>query len=79
MSILEDTVFPPIVDRFSNYQNHLNRSPATINQYRMDLMLFIKYQIAKREKIDVNSDEFDKIDISGADVSFFREMTSNDI
>lgn len=79
MSVIEDTVFPPIVDRFSNYQNHLNRSPATINQYRMDLMLFIKFQIAKREKIDVNSEAFDKIDISGADVAFFREMTSNDI
>jgi len=79
MSIIEDTVFPDIINRFSNYQNHLNRSPATINQYRLDLMLFIKYQIAKKEGIDFSSEEFDKIDISGADVDFFKDMSSNDI
>ena len=79
MSKIADTVFPEIVDRFSNYQNHLNRSPATINQYRMDLMLFIKYQIAKKENLPTYGEEFDKIDISGVDISFFRDITSNDI
>ena len=63
MSKIEDTVFPEIIDRFSNYQNHLNRSPATINQYRMDLMLFVKYQIAKKENLPTIGEEFDKIDI----------------
>ncbi|MBE6638419.1 MAG: tyrosine recombinase XerC [Ruminococcaceae bacterium] len=57
----------------------MNRSPATINQYRMDLMLFIKYQIAKRNKLPLSGDEFNSISIENADIRFFREITSNDI
>lgn len=79
MSRIEDTCFPEIINRFSNYQNHLNRSPATIKQYRTDLMLFIKYRIAKTSGLPTSGKEFDEIDISRADVAFFRDITSNDI
>ncbi len=79
MSINENIVFPEIINRFSNYQNHLNRSPLTIEQYRMDLMLFVRYQTARGNGLATTGEEFDKIDIRHAEIDFFREMTSNDI
>ena len=79
MSKIDETIFPEIVNRFSNYQNHLNRSPATIKQYRTDLMLFIKYRIAKSKGIALLGKEFDDIDISVAEISFFKDVTANDI
>ncbi len=79
MSIKDSTIFPEIINRFSNYQNHLNRSPLTIEQYRMDLMLFVRYQIARQKGLETMGEEFDKIDIQSAEVDFFRELTSNDI
>jgi len=68
-----------ILIRFGNYQSHLNRSGYTIEQYKLDLGLFIRYIMAKRNGVAFEGDEFDALDIGTADVKFFRDITSEEI
>lgn len=71
---------PQLVQAFVNYKLSIqNRSPKTVEQYELDLMLFFKYLLAKRDKLPTLGEEFEKIDISQIDLDFIKGITEDDI
>lgn len=74
------TQSPALVKAFVNYKLSIqNRSPKTVDQYELDLVLFFKYMIAKRKNLPTLGDEFDAIDPSWVDIEFIRSITEDDI
>ena len=60
--VKEDT--SPVVERFLRYKLVIQgRSPKTVAEYRLDLHTFFVYQIALREGISPDSEEFKQISI----------------
>ncbi len=71
---------PQIVKQFVNYKLSIqNRSVRTIEQYEIDLMLFFKFLIAKRNSLPTLGEEFDKIDISAVDLDFVKSISEDDV
>ena len=72
--------FPKIIIEFKNYKlNIQNCSEKTVNEYLLDLRIFLKYIIAQKEKINIDSEEFMKIDISKVDIDFLKNITTDSI
>ena len=70
----------PLIEKFLNYKLVIQgRSPKTVDEYHLDLRLFFRYIIAKKEGIPTSSDEFDKINISCVNEGFVREIETLDI
>lgn len=74
------STMPSAVQRFLNYQSTIrNKSENTINQYCLDLRLFLKYVSCERNHISVrDADAFEAMDISGIPDSFFKTVTLDD-
>ncbi len=71
---------PVIIEEFKRHMLLIkNRSDGTVSEYENDLLLFLRYITAKREGIELTSDEFGAIDISGKDIDFVRSVTREEI
>jgi len=71
---------PKFIRDFVNYKLSIqNRSPKTIEQYELDLVIFFRYLIARDEGIDTTGEAFDAIDISGITLDYVRSITEDDI
>lgn len=71
---------PPIVQEFAAYKSGIqNRSPKTVSEYLLDLRTFLRFIVANRERIDPDGEEFEKIDISRLDLSFFGSIRTTEI
>ena len=69
-----------LIERFLRYKLVIQgRSPKTVEEYHLDLRLFFRYTIARRQRIDVDGEEFDEIDISCVDEEFSRSIKTLDI
>lgn len=68
-----------LIERFGNYQNYMNRSKGTIEQYRLDLTMFVKYLFASRKGLPTKGDAFDKMDVSTIDDEFILSATPDEI
>ena len=54
---------PPLVREFASYKAVVqNASEKTISEYLFDLRTFFRFMLARDLKIDVESEEFEKID-----------------
>ncbi len=72
--------FPSLVRDFANYKSGIQGcSSKTVNEYLLDLRTFLRFLYAKKDGISPDSEEFLKIDISGADLDFFAAVRAEDI
>ena len=71
---------PSLVREFASYKSAIqNASERTINEYLLDLRTFFRFLLARDQKISPASDDFEKIDISGVDLEYIRNITTEDI
>ncbi|MBQ7376067.1 MAG: tyrosine-type recombinase/integrase [Clostridia bacterium] len=71
---------PPLVREFASYKAVMqNASEKTISEYLLDLRTFFRFLLARDADIDMSSEEFEKIDISGVDLDYIKNITTEDI
>ena len=71
---------PPLVREFASYKSAIqNCSEKTVSEYLLDLRTFFRYLLARDRKISPDSEEFEQIDISGVDLEYIRNITTEDI
>lgn len=69
-----------LIERFLRYKLVIQgRSPKTVDEYHLDLKLFFRFLIARKKRIDTESEGFDKIDVSCVDEEFSRGITTLDV
>lgn len=72
--------YPQVLREFAAHKTGIqNCSPKTVDEYLLDLRTFLRYIIAMRNNIDIDSDEFLEIDISGADEKMFESISDKEI
>ena len=71
---------PPTVRNFLNYQSTIkNKSENTIDQYCLDLRMFLRYVYSIHNgNIINNEEEFEKIDITSLTQDFYNTITLDD-
>lgn len=70
---------PEIVIRFLNYQSNVkNKSELTLNEYSLDLRLFLKFLIISSKKKSFTEDDIEETDITSLNSDFFRNITLDD-
>ena len=71
---------PPLVREFASYKAVMqNASEKTISEYLLDLLTFFRFLLARDADIDMSGEEFEKIDISGVDLEYIKNITTEDI
>ncbi len=77
---LDKKELPVLVREFASYKSVIQQcSPKTVEEYCFDLRTFFRYIIAEREGIPTESDEFEKINISGVGLDVISSVTAADI
>jgi site-specific recombinase XerD len=75
---LED--MPVVVQEFAAYKTGIqNCSPKTVSEYLLDLRTFLRFIVASRNGIDPDSEEFERICVSGLDLAFFGSIRTTEI
>ena len=73
----EKEQLPKLLKDYLNYNVNLNKSNATINEYKYDLTRFLKYMKAlEKSTKNINLDD---VDISHIDSKFLKRIDSSDI
>ncbi|MBE6594035.1 MAG: recombinase XerC [Ruminococcaceae bacterium] len=71
---------PPLVREFASYKAVMqNASDKTISEYLLDLRTFFRFLLARDHNISVESENFEKIDISEVDLEYIKNITTEDI
>lgn len=71
---------PVTVRDFAAYKSGIqNCSNKTVSEYLLDLRTFLRYIIATREGIDLESEEFLSIDIRDLDLAFMGSIRTSEI
>ena len=71
---------PSLVREFASYKAVMqNASEKTISEYLLDLRTFFRFLRARELDIDVHSEEFLNIDISGIELDYIKNITTEDI
>ena len=71
---------PHLVREFASYKSAIqNCSEKTVSEYMLDLRTFFRYLLARDQKIALDSEDFDKIDISRVDLEYIKNITTEDI
>lgn len=71
---------PKLVRDFVNYKLSIqNRSPRTVEQYELDLVIFFRYLTARDHDLPTVGEEFDVIDVSGITLDDIRQISEEDI
>ncbi len=71
---------PSLVREFASYKSAIqNASEKTVSEYLLDLRTFFRFLVARDKKISPDSDEFERIDISGIDLEYIKNITAEDI
>ena len=79
-SNINPRTLPPLVREFASYKSAIqNCSEKTVSEYMLDLRTFFRYLVARDNKISLDSEEFEKIDISSVDLDYIRNITTEDI
>ncbi len=78
---MSNTKLPPLLKDYLNYNINLNKSTATVNEYRYDLVRFLKYMKFLSTGASSNNQEipYDTIDISKIDSHFLECIDASDI
>lgn len=72
---------PQLLRDYLNYNVNLNKSNATINEYKYDLVRFLKYIKFLKDTSSANTKNlnFEEIDIFSIDSHFLKEIDTSDI
>ena len=71
---------PRLVREFASYKSAIqNSSEKTISEYLLDLRTFFRFLLAREKKVELNSEEFDNIDISKIDIEYIKSISTEDI
>ena len=71
---------PSLVREFASYKAVVqNASEKTISEYLLDLRTFFRFMLAREQKIDPLSKDFEKIDVSNVDLEYIKHITQEDI
>ncbi|MBQ8141306.1 MAG: tyrosine-type recombinase/integrase [Clostridia bacterium] len=71
---------PELVREYASYKSAIqNCSEKTVSEYMLDLRTFFRYLLARDRKISPASEEFEKIDISGVDLDYIKNISTEDI
>lgn len=71
---------PPLVREFAAYKRTIQQcSPKTVEEYCVDLRLFLRYIKADREGLPKTDETFESLDISGMGLDVIKEITTADI
>ena len=71
---------PPLVREFASYKSAIqNCSEKTVSEYTLDLRTFFRYLLARDKRISMDSEDFEKIDISVVDLDYIKNITTEDI
>ena len=71
---------PSLVREFASYKAVVqNASEKTISEYLLDLRTFFRFMLARDQRIDPLSEDFEKINISGVDLEYIKHITQEDI
>lgn len=71
---------PPLVREFASYKSVVqNASEKTISEYLLDIRTFFRFMLARDLKIDFESENFEKIDVSVVDLEYIKYITQEDI
>ena len=71
---------PFLVREFASYKAVVqNASEKTISEYLLDLRTFFRFMRARDLKIDLESEDFEKIEISDIDLDYIKNITQEDI
>ncbi len=71
---------PPLVREFASYKSAIqNCSEKTVSEYMLDLRTFFRYLLARDKRISMDSEDFEKIDISVVDLDYIKNITTEDI
>jgi len=73
----EKEKLPKLLKDYLNYNINLNKSNATINEYKYDLTRFLKYMKALSTHTKITN--LEEIDISNIDSKFLKGIDSSDI
>ena len=77
---VELNTLPSLVREFASYKAAIqNASEKTISEYLLDLRTFFRFMLARDLKIDPESEDFEKIDISQIDLDYIKHITQEDI
>ncbi len=72
--------FPEIVREFASYKSVIEAcSEKTVCEYLLDLRTFFRYMEARRLFIDVESEEFNEIDISNIDLEYIKKIKTENV
>lgn len=75
-----NTEYPAVLREFAAHKMGIqNCSTKTVDEYLLDLRTFLRYIIATREGIDIESEDFLSIDISHVDAKFFESISDKEI
>lgn len=70
----------PILEEYLGYKlNIQNRSRQTVDQYRIDLILFFKFITASRMNKKFSEEDFESADISSVDLEFAKSVTTSEV
>ena len=76
----DTSAMPQLVRDFATYKLTIQGcSQKTVDEYLSDLRLFTKFIYAKRNRIRIPSEAFDKLDISLLSLDFFEKIDTNEI
>ncbi|MBR2721807.1 MAG: tyrosine recombinase XerC [Clostridia bacterium] len=72
--------FSPLIQEYASYKSAIQGcSQKTVQEYLLDLRTFFRYLLAKKNGIDMDSDEFYKIDVSGVALEELKELRTEDL
>ncbi|MBE6596040.1 MAG: recombinase XerC [Ruminococcaceae bacterium] len=71
---------PSLVREFASYKSAIqNCSEKTVSEYMLDLRTFFRFLLARDKNISPDSEAFEQIDISGVDLDYIKNITTEDI
>lgn len=72
--------YPLLVQRFATYKRGVQGcSPKTVNEYLLDLRTFLRYMRASKEKLPLDEETLESLDLAGLELSFFEAITTTDV
>ena len=73
------STLPPVAVQFIYYQSNVkNKSELTLNEYCLDLRLFLRYLIISSDKNKLTEEDLDAVDITCITSEFYKNITLND-
>ena len=77
---IELAALPPLMRDFASYKTLIQGcSDKTVNEYLLDLRLFLRYLSLKRAGAEINEYTVEQTDISALDLDFFKSVKTDEI